>query len=72
VPNEQVEAFRNEMDAAGASYEVVVYEDAPHAFTNPDADSAAARFGMPLGYSEEADRQSWEKMQTLLSDVFGK
>src|SRR5881628_2750314 len=37
VPPEQVEAFRKEMQAAGARFEGVTYPGAKHGFTNPDA-----------------------------------
>ncbi|NNE45957.1 MAG: dienelactone hydrolase family protein [Rhodothermales bacterium] len=70
APAEQVQAFRNEMDAAGADYEVVVYDDATHGFTNPAADSAAARFELPLAYNPDADRQSWDKMKAFFADAF--
>ena len=70
APAEQVQAFRNEMDAAGADYEIVVYDDATHGFTNPAADSAAARFELPLAYNPDADRQSWDKMKAFFADAF--
>jgi dienelactone hydrolase len=37
VPKEQLRAFEEEMRAAGAKAEVIVYPGAKHAFTNPDA-----------------------------------
>ncbi len=37
VPPEQVEAFRKEMQAAGARFEVVMYPGAKHGFTNRHA-----------------------------------
>lgn len=67
VPPEQVEAFKREMQAAGAHFEVVTYPGAKHAFTNPDA----AKHGMPpLAYNAEADRQSWAAMLKLFHEVF--
>lgn len=67
VPKAQVDAFKKEMKAAGARFEVVTYPAAKHSFTNPDAD----KVGMPaLAYDAEADRQSWEAMLALLGEVF--
>ncbi|MGM0575997.1 MAG: dienelactone hydrolase family protein [Myxococcota bacterium] len=70
VPEEQVEAFRDEMERAGADYDVVVYDGAMHSFTNPDADARAEEFGLPLAYDAEADRKSWERLEAFLERVF--
>ncbi|HUL01612.1 MAG TPA: dienelactone hydrolase family protein [Gemmatimonadales bacterium] len=67
VPPEQVEAFKREMQAAGARFEVVSYPGAKHGFTNP----AAGTYGMPqLAYDSTADRESWAAMLKLLREVF--
>jgi dienelactone hydrolase len=71
VPSEQVEAFKREMDAAGARYEVEVYEGALHGFTNPAATEAGKAGNMPLGYDEAADNASWAKLSSMLSEAFG-
>src|SRR6266480_2788215 len=68
VPPEQVEAFRKEMQAAGARFEVVTYPGAKHGFTNPDAGT----YGMPqLAYAAAADRQSWAAMLKLFREALG-
>jgi dienelactone hydrolase len=65
-PPAQVAAFRKEMDAAGASYRVVIYPGAKHSFTNPDA----AKAGMDqLAYNADADRRSWVEMLKLLREA---
>ena len=67
VPPEQVEAFRKEMQAAGARFEIVTYPGAKHGFTNPDA----ATYGMPqLAYDAAADRESWAAMLQLFREIF--
>ena len=67
VPNEQVEAFKSEMTAAGAKFEVISYPHAKHGFTNPNADKA----GMDgLAYNEEADKKSWAAVLDLFQQVF--
>src|ERR1041385_5371610 len=68
VPPEQVEAFRKEMQAAGARFDIVTYPGAKHGFTNPDA----GKYGMPqLAYDAAADRESWAAMRKLFHEVFG-
>ena len=67
VPPEQVQAFREEMEAANADFEVITYPGARHSFTNPDAGT----HGMEaLAYNAEADRQSWAELLRMLEEVF--
>ena len=70
IPQEVVDGFKQEMDAAGATYEFIAYPGAVHSFTNPDADSAGAQFDLPLAYNPEADAQSWEAMQNFFKTIF--
>ncbi len=66
VPPEQVEAFKAEMDNAKADYMVVSYPGAKHTFTNREADSYAAQFGLPLKYDHAADVDSWTRTLEFL------
>ncbi len=66
VPPEQVEAFKTEMDNAGADYMLVAYPGVKHTFTNREADSYAAQFGLPLKYDSEADKDSWTRTLEFL------
>ena len=70
VKAEQIDAFKQEMDAAGADYRFVNYPGAVHSFTNPGADSVGKKFGLPLAYNEEADRDSWEQTQAFFKEIF--
>lgn len=70
VTAEQIEAFKQEMDAAGADYEFVNYPGVKHSFTNPGADKKAEEFGLPLAYDPEADKDSWTRTQTFFDQVF--
>lgn len=72
VKPEQIEAFRNEMDAAGVDYRFVNYAGAKHSFTNPDADQYASRFNLPLQYDATVDQKSWAEMQALFREVFSE
>jgi dienelactone hydrolase len=68
VPLDQVEALRKELDAAGATYAIVTYPGAKHAFTNPKADTHNME---ALGYSADADKRSWAAVLTLLKEMWG-
>lgn len=66
VPPEQVEAFKTEMANAQADYMLVAYPGVKHTFTNREADSYAAQFGLPLKYDAEADQDSWTRTLEFL------
>lgn len=66
VPAEQVATFKQEMDAAGADYELVEYPGAKHGFTNPDATELGEKNQLPIAYNAEADAGSWQRFMELL------
>lgn len=68
VPREQVQRFRETMEAAGVTHQVHVYPDAKHAFTNPEADRLGEEFGLPLAYDPGADADSWQRMKAFLEE----
>lgn len=72
VPGAAVEAFRKEMDAAGAKYRVISYPGAKHSFTNPEATALGEKFKMPLAYDAAADRASWAELSKFLAETFRK
>ncbi len=72
IKPEQIEDFQKEMKAAGADFRFVSYPGAAHSFTNPDADTYAKKFNIPLGYNADADKKSWAEMQAFFKDIFGK
>ena len=65
VPREQVLAFWEEMDGAGANWHFHSYASVKHGFTNPNppADNSA------VDYDASADRQSWAAMHSLFEEV---
>ena len=63
APVEQVAIFREEMDAAGASYDVTIFGDAYHAFTDVNA---LAHDVPGLKYDALADSVSWAGTLALL------
>jgi dienelactone hydrolase len=68
IPKTTVEAFEKEMKDAGVDAQVIVYPNAKHSFTNPDADKA----GMAaLAYDAQADKESWTQAVKFFRKVFG-
>ncbi len=63
IPPDQRAAFEAEMRAAKADWQMHLYGDTVHSFTN----QAAAQRNMPdaIRYSAEADAESWASMQAL-------
>ena len=70
VTPEQIEAFKQEMKAAGADFEFISYPGALHSFTNPDATELGKKFNMPIAYNAKADEESWSEMKGFLSKIF--
>lgn len=67
VPDDQVDAFKQEMRRAHANWELITYGGAHHAFTNPDA----GKFGIPnIEYNKQADLRSWTAMKDFFAEIF--
>lgn len=63
---DQRAAFEAEMRDGGVDWQMNLYGNTVHSFTNPDADKR----GMPdaIRYSAEADARSWASLQTLFAE----
>jgi dienelactone hydrolase len=72
ITEEQISAFKTEMDSAGVSYEFINYPGSKHAFTNPEATENGEKFNLPIAYNEKADKESWEKMKLVFKRVFSE
>jgi len=72
VPEKDVQAFKHELDSIGADYKFVVYPDATHAFTNPDATKTGKKFNMPIEYNQKADMASWKDMTMFFNKTLNK
>lgn len=66
APRQQVEALRQELSEAGASWQISEFGNALHAFTEPRADTPDAG----RAYEPLADRVSWASTLALLDAVF--
>jgi len=68
IPLEQRAAFESEMRDAGVDWQMNVYGNTVHSFTNPTA--ANAKRPNAVRYSEESDRRSWKAMQDFFEEAF--
>ena len=72
VPQEQVDAFKSEMDSAGVDMRFVAYPGVVHAFTDTSATRKGETFNMPLRYDAYADSASWAELSAFMAEVFGE
>lgn len=70
IPTEAIEAFKAEMEKAGAHYDFIQLPGAVHGFSNPAATANGEKFGLPLRYSPLADEASWAHMQLVFEQAF--
>ncbi len=66
APLADVDALRKELIAAGADYQITIFGEAYHSFTDPKA-GEMGREG--IAYDELADKLSWSGTMTLLNAV---
>jgi dienelactone hydrolase len=67
VPLEDLTAFQQEMDAAQADWQLIVYGRALHSFTNRNVAGGA---DPRMDYDPSADRQSWAAALAFLDEAF--
>ena len=70
ISEDQVQAFKQEMNSADARMRFISYPGALHGFTNPGADLMGEKFGIPIGYNKDADENSWEEMKVFFAKAF--
>ena len=70
VSQKDVDAFKKSMDSIHADFTFKAYPNATHAFTNPDANTYAAKFNMPIAYNPAADSASWNDMKNFFGKIF--
>lgn len=66
VPPEEVLRFEKEMTDAGADWQVHVYGQTMHAFTNPIANDP----GFGTVYNPVAARRAWQSIRNFLAECF--
>ncbi|HEY6063185.1 MAG TPA: dienelactone hydrolase family protein, partial [Chitinophagaceae bacterium] len=70
VSQEEVAAFKKQMDSIGANYIFKGYDGATHAFTNPNATAMGQKFNLPIAYNAAADTASWNEMKDFFHKLF--
>ena len=69
VTRDKVEAFQDEMRNAGVDWEMIIYANAVHSFTNPDSGDNPSS---GVAYNKEADTRSWKAMQDFFKEIFSR
>lgn len=72
VPADQVADFVASMHKAEADYSVTSFPGVKHSFMNPAADEVARKYGMPIGYDQDAAERSWEGTMRFYQDIFSQ
>jgi len=67
VKREDVNAFIDEMEGAGVDYQLVMYSQAVHSFTQKAAGDDPSR---GAAYNANADRRSWQAMKDFFAEIF--
>lgn len=67
VTPDQVIAFGEEMTHANVDWEINIYSNAMHGFTNPEANDP----GFGTVYNKNVDSRSWLAMQAFFYETFG-
>jgi dienelactone hydrolase len=70
VTQQEVDAFKKQMDSIGANYTFKVYPGATHAFSNKNATAMGEKFHMPIAYNAAADSASWADMKEFFGKIF--
>lgn len=66
----ELDKFKRELDSVGAAYTFRGYDNATHAFTNPEATAKGKQFNIPIAYNAAADTASWNEMKTFFGKIF--
>ena len=67
VTPDKVDAFEEQLRKAHVDYQINVYANAVHAFSNPAADA----HNIPgIKYNEKADKRSWEALRLFFKEAF--
>lgn len=70
VSEDDVKNFKSQVQEADIQFVFKQYEEATHAFTNPNATEVGKKYNIPIAYNERADKASWQDMKEFLSKHF--
>lgn len=68
VPDEQIKAFTEEMTRRQVDWQIHIYGQAAHSFTNPEAHDDE----MGLRYHALTEQRSWQNTRLFLNELFGE
>lgn len=67
VPAADIAAFKKELDDADVDWQMIIYANAVHSFTQPMAGNDPSR---GAAYNKLADHRSWSAMQSFFQELF--
>jgi dienelactone hydrolase len=67
VKQEMVSVFWKERRYAKVDWQMIIYGNAVHGFTNPENGSDTSK---GVAYNKEADTRSWQAIKTFFSEIF--
>ncbi len=67
VPETDIDAMRQELDAAGVDWQMIYYSGTVHSFTQPMAGNDNSK---GAAYNALADKRSWQSMQDFFHEIF--
>jgi dienelactone hydrolase len=67
VSQEQVTGFWNQMRSTKADWQLIIYANAVHGFTNPDNGSNPSK---GAAYNKLADMRSWQAIKEFFKEIF--
>lgn len=67
VPAKDIEAMKEEFNAADVDWQMIYYSNAVHSFTQPMAGNDNSR---GAAYNKQADERSWEAMKDFFDELF--
>jgi len=67
VPAKDIDAMKKELSDADVDWQMIYYSEAVHSFTQPMAGNDKSR---GAAYQENADKRSWQAMNSFFNEVF--
>lgn len=67
--HETIADFQDALEKAGVDWQMVIYGEGMHGFTNPEADSYHIE---GLGYNKSAASRSWKQMESFFCEIFAR
>jgi dienelactone hydrolase len=67
ISSEQLKLFEDEMRSSKVDWQLVIYGNAVHSFTNPESGEDSSQ---GAAYNEKADQRSWKAMLSFFKEIF--